>query len=114
MWVEMITFDIVDMPYAYNFILGQGTLNKFGADSHHNYLCMKIPGAQELISIHGDESLARRIEYGHRAPLDSRHVHNVAKGPLKDPSPTCPEHWVPSRPQLEGDVKHVPLSHYHD
>ena len=29
MRAEMITFDVVDMPYTYNIILGRGILNKF-------------------------------------------------------------------------------------
>jgi hypothetical protein len=39
---EQITFDIVDMVYPYNAIMGQGSINKFEAAIHGLYLCMKI------------------------------------------------------------------------
>ncbi|KAF0889984.1 hypothetical protein E2562_034962 [Oryza meyeriana var. granulata] len=49
-----INFDVVDLPYTYNVIMGRGTLNKFGAAVDQNYLCMKIPGPSGVIMIHGD------------------------------------------------------------
>ena len=56
------TFDVVDLPYQYNAVLGRGTLNAFGAVPHHNYLCLKIPGPEGVITIRGDQDLARRLE----------------------------------------------------
>jgi hypothetical protein len=43
---EQVTFDIVDMVYPYNAIMGQGSINKFEAAIHGLYLCMKIPSPQ--------------------------------------------------------------------
>jgi hypothetical protein len=40
---EQVVFDIVDMEYLYNTIIGRGTLNAFKAILHPAYLCMKIP-----------------------------------------------------------------------
>jgi hypothetical protein len=40
---EQVVFDIVDMEYPYNAIIGGGTLNAFEAILHPAYLCMKIP-----------------------------------------------------------------------
>jgi hypothetical protein len=40
---EQVVFDIVDMEYPYNAIIGRGTLNAFEAILHLTYLCMKIP-----------------------------------------------------------------------
>jgi hypothetical protein len=40
---KQVVFDIVDMEYPYNAIIGQGTLNAFEAILHPAYLCMKIP-----------------------------------------------------------------------
>jgi hypothetical protein len=40
---EQVVFDIVDMEYPYNAIIGHGTLNAFEAILHPAYLCMKIP-----------------------------------------------------------------------
>jgi hypothetical protein len=39
---EQVVFDIVDMEYPYNAIIGRGTLNAFEAILHPAYLCMKI------------------------------------------------------------------------
>jgi hypothetical protein len=41
--MEQVVFDIVDMDYPYNAIIGRGTLNDFEAILHPVYLCMKIP-----------------------------------------------------------------------
>jgi hypothetical protein len=41
--IEQVVFDIVDMEYPYNAIIGRGTLNAFKAILHPAYLCMKIP-----------------------------------------------------------------------
>jgi hypothetical protein len=41
---EQITFDIVDMVYPYNAIMGRGSINKLEATIHGVYLCMKILG----------------------------------------------------------------------
>jgi deoxyxylulose-5-phosphate synthase len=38
---EQVVFDIVNMEYPYNAIIGQGTLDAF--ELHPAYLCMKIP-----------------------------------------------------------------------
>jgi hypothetical protein len=40
---EQVVFDIVDMEYPYNAIIGRGTLNAFEAILHLAYLFMKIP-----------------------------------------------------------------------
>jgi hypothetical protein len=44
-WSEQVTFNIVDMVYPYNAIMGRGSINKFEAAIHGLYLCMKIPGS---------------------------------------------------------------------
>jgi hypothetical protein len=59
---EQVTFDIVDMVYPYNAIMGQGSLNKFEAAIHGLYLCMKIPGPQGVITVYGDQQIAHNIE----------------------------------------------------
>jgi sRNA-binding regulator protein Hfq len=41
---EQVTFDIVDMVYPYNAIMGRGLINKLEAAIQGQYLCMKIPG----------------------------------------------------------------------
>jgi hypothetical protein len=63
---EQVVFDIVDMDYPYNAIIGQGTLNAFEAILHPTYLCMKIPSDQGPI--------ARRAE---GSWMNSRAIHNI-------------------------------------
>jgi hypothetical protein len=45
---KQVVFDIIDMEYPYNAIIGQGTLNSFEAILHPAYLCMKIPSVGGL------------------------------------------------------------------
>jgi hypothetical protein len=59
---EHVVFDIVDMEYPYNAIIGRGTLNAFEAILHPAYLCMKIPSEQGPIAIHGSQQAARKAE----------------------------------------------------
>jgi hypothetical protein len=59
---EQIVFDIIDMEYPYNAIIGRGTLNVFEAILHPAYLCMKIPSDQGPIAVHGSQEAARRVE----------------------------------------------------
>jgi hypothetical protein len=59
---EHVVFDIVDMDYPYNAIIGRGTLNAFEAILHPAYLCMKIPSDQGPIIVHRSQEAARRAE----------------------------------------------------
>jgi hypothetical protein len=59
---EQITFDIVDMVYPYNAIMGRGSINKIEATIHGLYLCMKVLGPQGMITIYRDQHVARNIE----------------------------------------------------
>jgi hypothetical protein len=59
---EQVTFDIVNMVYPYNAIMGRGSINKFEAAIHGLYLCMKIPGPQGVITVYGNQQTARNIE----------------------------------------------------
>jgi hypothetical protein len=53
---EQVTFDIVDMVYTHNAIMGRGSINKFEAAIHGLHLCMKIPGPQGVITLKGTSS----------------------------------------------------------
>jgi hypothetical protein len=59
---EQVTFDIVDMVYPYNAIMGRGSINKFEAAIHGLYLYMKILGPQGVITVYGNQQTARNIE----------------------------------------------------
>jgi hypothetical protein len=71
---EQVVFDIVDMEYPYNAIIGRGTLNAFEAVLHPAYLCMKIPSDQGPIAIHGSQEAARKAEENW---TDSKAIHNI-------------------------------------
>jgi hypothetical protein len=71
---EQVVFDIVDMEYPYNAIIGRGTLNAFKAILHPAYLCMKIPSEQGPIAVHGGQEAARRAEGNW---TDSKAIHNI-------------------------------------
>jgi hypothetical protein len=69
-----VVFDIVDMDYPYNAIIGRGTLNAFEAILHPAYLCMKIPYDQGPIAVRGSQEAARRAEGNW---TDSKAIHNI-------------------------------------
>jgi hypothetical protein len=71
---EQVVFDIVDMEYPYNAIIGRGTLNAFEAILHLAYLCMKIPLEQGPIAVHRSQEAARRAE---GSWTDSKAIHNI-------------------------------------
>jgi hypothetical protein len=71
---EQVVFDIVDMEYPYNAIVGRGTLNAFEAILHPAYLCMKIPSDQGPIAVHGGQEAARRAKGNW---MDSKAIHNI-------------------------------------
>jgi hypothetical protein len=71
---EQVVFDIVDMEYPYNAIIGQGTLNAFEAILHPAYMCLKIPSEQGPIAAHGSQGAARKAEGNW---TDSKAIHNI-------------------------------------
>jgi hypothetical protein len=71
---EQVVFDIVDMEYPYNAIIGRGILNAFEAILHPAYLCMKIPSKQGPIAIHGSQEAARKAEGNW---TDSKAINNI-------------------------------------
>jgi hypothetical protein len=74
--IEQVVFDIVDMKYPYNAIIGRGTLNAFEAILQPAYLCMKIPSDQGPIAVYGSQEAARRAE---RNWTDSKAIQNIDK-----------------------------------
>ena len=71
---EQVVFDIVDMEYPYNAIIGRGTLNAFKAILHPAYLCMKLPSKQGPIAVNGSQEATRRAE---GSWTDSKAIHNI-------------------------------------
>jgi hypothetical protein len=71
---KQVVFDIVDMDYPYNAIIGLETLNAFEAILHPAYLCMKILLDQGPIAVHRSQEAARKAE---GSWIDSRAIHNI-------------------------------------
>jgi hypothetical protein len=71
---KQVVFDIVDMEYPYNAIIGRGTLNAFEAILHPAYICMKIPSKQGPVAVHGSQEAARKAEGNW---IDSKAIHNI-------------------------------------
>jgi hypothetical protein len=61
---EYLSFNVVEMYYPYNGILGRGFLNKFEAIIHQAYMCVKIPATQGVITIWGHQNDGRNLERG--------------------------------------------------
>jgi hypothetical protein len=61
---EQVAFNIVDMVYPYNTIMGRGSINKHEAAIHGLYLCMKILGPHGAITVYRDQQITRKIESG--------------------------------------------------
>lgn len=86
---EFVTFDVVEMSYPYNMILGRGFLNKFKVVVHQAYLCMKMPALDGVIIVFGDQKMARSIEKG--VVPGQKNVHCLEPLPLKIVKPQFPE-----------------------
>jgi hypothetical protein len=69
-----VVFDIVDMKFPYNSIIGRGAPNAFEAVLHLAYLCMKIPSNQGIISVYRSQEAARRSEGTWQ---ESKAIHNI-------------------------------------
>jgi hypothetical protein len=68
-----LSFDVVEMYYPHNGILGRGFLNKFEAIIHQAHLCVKILTMQGVITIWGHQNDVRNLERGRN--LGQRNVN---------------------------------------
>jgi hypothetical protein len=105
---EQVTFNIVDMVYLYNAIMGRGSINKFEAAIHGLYLCMKIPGPQGVITVYGNQQTARNIERDFVPGQWNIHCLTTQHEVLEATRPTANEH---DKAQLQSNdgTKTVPL-----
>jgi hypothetical protein len=105
---EYLSFDVVEMYYPYNGILGRGFLNKFEAIIHQAYLCMKIPATLGVITIWGHQNDGCNLERG-RTPAQ-RNVHaldEAAKSNEVEKQPKADREKVNMQPDC--DTKRVLL-----
>jgi hypothetical protein len=96
---EQVPFDIVDMVYPYNAIMGRGSINKFEPVIHGLYLCMKILGPQDVITVYGDQQAVRNIERDFIP--EQRNVHCLTTEREDNNSPRPTKHKKVQRPTTE-------------
>ena len=106
---EQITFDIVDMIYSYNAIMGRGLINKFEAAIHGLYLCMKIPGPQGVITIYSNQQTVRNIEKDFVPGQQNVHCLSAKREYFESSRPTTNEK-VKAQLQSNDRTKAVPLN----
>jgi hypothetical protein len=82
---EQVTFDIIDMVYPYNAIMGRGSINKFEAAIHGLYLCMKILGPQGVITVCGDSRQRATLKELHFRATKRSLPHSRARR-LREPA----------------------------
>jgi hypothetical protein len=103
---EYVTFNVVDLYYPYNAIIGRGFANKFNIAVHMGYLCMKMLALHGIIIVYSSQKEARNIE---RSIYKSqRNINSVesAKSNLLEPS-NMPKGKTDLKEQEE--TKSVPL-----
>jgi hypothetical protein len=105
---EQVTFDIIDMMYPYNAIMGRGSINKFEAAIHGLYLCMKIPGPQGAITVYDNQQAARNIERDFVPGQRNIHCLTAQREVPESASPTAKEHGKAQLQSNDG-TKTVPL-----
>ena len=113
---EKVTFDVVNMDYPYTAIFGRGMLCKFDAVIRQSYLCMKMPSAFGVITVHGNHEAARRIE---AKPIPGYSmVNKVSKKPenqVEEDEQDPGERSKTTEPRMEPAEEscRVPLSENH-
>jgi hypothetical protein len=105
---EQVTFDIVDMVYPYNAIMGRGSINKFEAAIHGLYLCMKIPGPQGVITVYGNQQTAHDIERDFILGQRNMHCLTAQREGFEGTRPVADEK-VKAQLQSNNGTKAVPL-----
>jgi hypothetical protein len=105
---EQVTFEIVDMVYPYNTIMGQGSINKFEAAIHGLYLCMKISGPQGAITVYGNQQTACNIERDFVPGQRNIHCLTTQREVSKATRPAANEHEKAHLQSNDG-TKTVPL-----
>jgi hypothetical protein len=105
---EQVTFDIVDMVYPYNAIMGQGSIHKFEAAIHGLYLFMKIPGPQGVITVYGNQQTARNIERDFVPGQRNIHYLTTQREVPEAARPAANEHETTQLQSNDG-TKTVPL-----
>jgi hypothetical protein len=96
------------MVYPYNAIMGWGSINKFEAAIHGLYLCMKIPGPQGVITVYGNQQIARNIERDFVPGQRNVHCRTAQREGFEGTRPVADEK-VKAQLQSNDGTKAVPL-----
>jgi hypothetical protein len=59
---KYLMFEVTDFRSSYHAIFGRPMLTKFMAIPHHNYLIMKMPAPDEILSVLGDIMVSYNCE----------------------------------------------------
>jgi hypothetical protein len=88
--------------------MGRGSINKFEAAIHELYLCMKISGPQDVITVYGNQQTAHNIERDF--VLGQRNVHclTAQREGFEGTRPAADEK-VKAQLQSNDGTKAVPL-----
>jgi hypothetical protein len=105
---EQVTFDIVDMVYPYNAIMGRCSINKFEATIHGLYLCMKIPSPQGIITVYGNQQAVHNIERDFVPRQQNVHCLTAQREAFESNCPIADEK-VKAQLQSNDRTKAVPL-----
>ncbi|XP_072150059.1 uncharacterized protein [Setaria viridis] len=113
---EHITFNVVEMYYPYFPILGRGFINKFDATIRQLFLCMKIPAPKGVITIYGDQQIARNVEKG--ATPSQKNVYHLTTPSEAEPQEKTKPYIEHKRDKekikisTDGKIKRVLLDSY--
>jgi hypothetical protein len=91
MRTEIVTFDVVDIPYAYKAIFGRGIINKFATVIHMPFLCMKILTANGILTIYGNHEDAHDREYNVGSNQKPVHIVENSEDTLQSEEEEEPE-----------------------
>jgi hypothetical protein len=96
------------MVYPYNAIMGRGSINKFEEAIHGLYLCMKIPGPQDAITVNGNQQTACNIERDF--VLGQRNVHFLTtQCEVSEATRLAADEKVKAQLQSNDETKTFPL-----
>jgi hypothetical protein len=103
----MVTFDVVDIPYAYKAIFSRGIINKFTSVIHMLFLCMKIPTANDILTIYGDQVDAHDREYNVGSSQKPIHIVGSSKDTLESEEEDEPEELEMKRRLFQDEKKRM-------
>jgi hypothetical protein len=69
-----VVFEMVDIEFPYNAIIGRGTLYIFEAVLHATYLCVKIPSNQGIILVYGSQEATIMAERTLQEPKNFKNI----------------------------------------